>query len=137
MEQKTTNTRNKKILLIGGIALLVILAVFLTLFLTGRGGTTGTKTITVDVVVADEVVETHKIKTDAEFLGQALLDNNIIEGTSNEFGMYITAVDGRAADDANQEWWCITKGGEMVMTGVDQTPIEDGDSYELTLTVGW
>ena len=44
---------------------------------------------------------------------------------------------GRVADDAKQEWWCLTKGGEMWMNGVDTTEIADGDAYEFTLTVGW
>ena len=37
----------------------------------------------------------------------------------------------------NQEWWCFTKGGEMLMTGVDDTMIADGEQYEATFTVGW
>ena len=31
----------------------------------------------------------------------------------------------------------VTKGGEMLMTGVDDTMIADGESYEITLTTGW
>ena len=31
----------------------------------------------------------------------------------------------------------VTKSGEMVNTGADQTPIADGDAFELTLTVGY
>ena len=37
----------------------------------------------------------------------------------------------------NQEWWCFTKNGETLMTGVDDTMIADGEHYEATLTVGW
>ena len=40
-------------------------------------------------------------------------------------------------DDANQEWWCFTKGGESVNTGVDSTPVADGDAFEITFTVGY
>ena len=43
-------------------------------------------------------------------------------------------VDGVEADDSKSQWWCITKDGEQVNTGVDATPIEDGDHYELTLS---
>ena len=46
-------------------------------------------------------------------------------------------VNGVTADDAQQQWWCFTKGGEMVNTGVDDTPIADGDTFEITLTTGW
>ena len=44
---------------------------------------------------------------------------------------------GVTADDANQEWWCFTKGGEMLETGVDSTPIADSDTFEITLTQGY
>ena len=59
------------------------------------------------------------------------------DGTQSEFGLYITTVDGYTADESAQEWWCLTKGGQSVNTGVDSTPIADGDAFELTLTTGW
>ena len=36
-----------------------------------------------------------------------------------------------------QEWWKLTKGGEMVNSSADSTPIADGDHFELTFTVGY
>ena len=50
---------------------------------------------------------------------------------------YTEKFDGVAIDDSLQQWWCVTKGGESVNTGVDTTPIEDGDHFELTLTTGY
>ena len=61
----------------------------------------------------------------------------LIAGDESEYGLFVKTVDGETADDANQEWWCFTKGGEMLMTGVDDTMIADGEQYEATLTVGW
>ena len=49
----------------------------------------------------------------------------------------VETVDGETADEGNQEWWCLTKGGEMWNYGVDDTQIEDGDAFEFTLTVGY
>ena len=46
-------------------------------------------------------------------------------------------MDGETVDDAKQEWWCFTKGGEMMMTGVDDSMIADGEHYEIVFTVGW
>ena len=46
-------------------------------------------------------------------------------------------MDGETADESKQEWWKLTKEGEMVNTGADVTPIADGEHYELTLTVGY
>ena len=52
-------------------------------------------------------------------------------------GLYVTTVDGVTADDGNQEWWCFTLNGETINTGVDTTPIADGDHFEITLTTGY
>lgn len=44
-----------------------------------------------------------------------------------EYGLYIETVDGVTADASNQEWWCITKGGETLNTSADLTPIAEGN----------
>lgn len=61
-------------------------------------------------------------------------EEKLVEGTQGEYGLYIETVDGVTADAANQEWWCITKDGEMLNTSADLTPIADGEHYELTLS---
>ncbi len=96
----------------------------------------GAKTITVQIVY-DDVSKTVEINTDAEYLRGALEEKELISGTESEYGLFVKIVDGRTADDAKQEWWCFTKGGETVMTGVDTTPIADGDAFEVTLKAGY
>ena len=34
--------------------------------------------------------------------------------------------------DINQRYWSLTKNGEYMMTGMDMTPIADGEHYEIT-----
>jgi hypothetical protein len=97
----------------------------------------GSKEITVEVVIPDEETKEFTMNTDAEYLSQALEERNLIKGDSSEFGLFITEVNGHAADSTKQEWWCITKNGEDVLTGADQTPIADGEQYELTLKTGY
>lgn len=80
---------------------------------------------------------TKTISTDAEFLRGALEQENLIAGDESQYGLFVKTVNGITADDANQEWWCFTKGGETLFTGVDTTPIADGDKFEITLTVGY
>ena len=63
-----------------------------------------------------------------------LLDNKLVDGYEGAYGLFITTVDGEMADDSQKQWWCITKSNEMVNTSAEQTPINDGDQYELTLT---
>ena len=43
----------------------------------------------------------------------------------------------KAIGEAKEEWWCFTKDGEDVMTGVDSTPVADGDHFEITLKTGY
>ncbi len=96
----------------------------------------GAKTITVQMVY-DDVVTSVTIQTDAEFLRGALEEKSLIAGDESEYGLFVKTVNGRTADDAKQEWWCFTKGGETLMTGVDSTPIADGEVFEVTLKVGY
>ena len=97
----------------------------------------GTITIVAEVTHKDGSSKEFTIQTDAANLRAALEQENLIQGDESEYGLYVKTVDGETADDAAQEWWCFTRGGEMLMTGVDDTEISDGDHYEIVLTVGW
>ena len=77
------------------------------------------------------------ITTEAENLRAALEQEKLVEGEESEFGLFVKTVDGETVNDADQEWWCLTKGGEMWNNGVDTTEISDGDAYEFTFTVGY
>ena len=93
--------------------------------------------ITVKVIHGDGSEKEFPISTTAENLGDALVEEGLVEGEESSYGLFITTVDGETADDSNQEWWCLTKGGEMWNYGADSTEISDGDTFELTLTVGY
>lgn len=120
-------------------ALMALIAVFTTTYLLARkhNSAEGEKALRVDVIVGGETVRTLNFRTDALYLRQALEEQNLIEGEETAFGLMVKTVDGRAADDGLLEWWRFTKGGEMLFTGVDDTPVADGDRFEITLTVGW
>jgi hypothetical protein len=128
--------KKKKIIL--ALAALVAVAAVLTgvYLLTRQPAQAGLKHITVKITV-NESERTAQIDTEQEMLGAALTDEKIIEGEQGPYGLYVTAVDGYTADEGAQEWWCFTKGGEELSTGVDQTPIADGDQFEITLKTGW
>lgn len=130
--------KEKKKVIIAIVALIAAIAVFAGVYFAfGRPETSaGSKTVTIEVAAPD-YSNTHKIKTDAEFLGDALKEEGIIEGEESQYGLFITSVDSIKADDSKQQWWCITKGGADVMTGADITPIADGDTFELTLKEGY
>lgn len=94
----------------------------------------GSKTVKV-VVEAEEKKVTFTIATDAEMLGDALLEYELVEGEEGEYGLYIQAVNGMTADyDVDKSYWAFYQDGEYMMTGVDVTPFADGDQYELVYT---
>lgn len=130
--------KEKKKVIIAIVALIAAVAVFAGIYFAfGRPETNaGSKTLTIEVIAPD-YSKTHEIKTDAEFLGEALKEEGIIEGEESQYGLFITSVDSIKADDSKQQWWCITKGGADVMTGADSTPIADGDTFEFTLKEGY
>lgn len=96
-----------------------------------------TKEITLKVVHGDGSEKEFPVSTTAETLGEALEAEGLIAGEESSYGLFVTTVDGETVDEGNQEWWCLTKGGGMVTTGVDSTEVSDGDVYELTFTVGY
>ena len=128
-----------KKLLIGLVALIAVVAVMAGCWLAfgPKAGPAGAKEIGVTVVYADQTQDEFTIDTDAEYLRGALEQENLIAGDESEYGLFVTEVNGVKADDAKEEWWCFTQDGEALMTGVDSTPIADGDHFEITLTVGY
>lgn len=100
-------------------------------------GTQGDKQLVVEVIHADGSTKDFTIDTDSENLRGALEQEDLIEGDNSSYGLYVTTVDGERTDESKREWWCFTKDGEMLMTGVDDTMIQDGEHYEITFTAGW
>lgn len=118
------------------VFVLVIAALLGVYLITREKPNENVKTVSVEIVY-DDTDKTVSLSTDAEYLGEALIENGLIEGEENAYGLFVTAADGRTADSDKQEWWGLTKDGEFVDTGVYMTVINDGDKYELTLQIGW
>lgn len=125
----------KRVLRILSLVLLFVLC--FTVFTSCVDKNDDEKTVTLKVFKRDGSVETFVVTTTAEYLGEAFNDEGIYSGEEGAYGLYITTVLGDTADVSKEEWWCITKGGETVLTGIDSTPIADGDVFELTLIIGW
>ena len=70
------------------------------------------------------------IHTDAKTVGDALLEQNLIEGDDSEYGLYVKTVNGVTADyDTDGTYWAFYINDEYASTGVDSTPVTDGDIY--------
>lgn len=130
--------KNKKPVAVGAAVLAVLLIVFGAIWFATRPGTQeGSKTITVEVVHRDGSKNTFTYHTDEEYLADVLLAEGLVEGTqSEEFGLYIDAVDGEVADyAADGAYWALYQGGEYATLGVSSLPVADGDHFSLVYTV--
>ncbi len=94
-------------------------------------------TITVQIKGSDGNVTYFVITTKAEFLRGALEQEALIEGDESEYGLYVKVVNGERADyDKDGAYWSFLKNGEYLMSGVDTTPIADGDIFAIEYTKG-
>ena len=129
--------KNKKIILAAG-ALVLVAALMLGAWFALRPKTQeGDKDLTIKVIHKDKSEKVFEVSTDEEYLGPVLVAKEIVVDNQSAYGLYILTADGETVNEANQEWWCVTKGGESLMTGADETPVADGDTFELTFTVGY
>ncbi|MDF2542990.1 MAG: hypothetical protein K0S47_2708 [Herbinix sp.] len=129
MKQKRS-TKQIVILVAALVAVIAILAVVYTVF--KPEGTKGSKEIVAEVIIPGQDSKEFTIKTDALFLREALEEIDLIKGSESEYGLFVTDVNGVTASE--KEWWAFTLNGEMLTTGVDDTPVNDGDHFEITLT---
>lgn len=120
-----------------GLFVIMVLLLFLFFKKNNNSSAAGVKEITVQVIIPEEEIQEFVITTEAETLREALEEKQLIKGETGTYGFFITEVNGRKADESKQEWWCITKDGEEVFTGVDMIKIQDKDKYELTLMKGY
>lgn len=129
--------KNKKVILAAAALVLVAALMFGAWFAMRPETQEGNKDLTIKVIHKDKSEKVFEVSTDEEYLGPVLVAKEIVEDNQSTWGLYILTADGETVNEANQEWWCITKSGEALMTGADETPVADGDTFELTFTVGY
>ncbi len=72
------------------------------------------------------------VSTDKETVGEALLENELIEGEESEYGLFIKKVNGITADyDVDKTYWAFYINGGYATSGVDSTRINPDDTYML------
>ena len=132
--------KNKKTIIAVILLAVLVAALVLVWHFFGPDSETNSfdKTVTVTVIHGDGSEKEFVIGTNEEYLRGALEQEKLVEGGESEFGLFITAVDGETADDASEQWWCVCDSdGNMLMTGVDTTPINDGDAFQIVLKTGY
>lgn len=84
----------------------------------------------VNGVAKDGGKVTFTVKTDADTVGKALLDQGVIAGEDSSYGLYVKTANGITLDyDTDGMYWAFYINGEYAQTGVDATGVEDGAVY--------
>ncbi len=127
--------KDKK-LIIALIALVAVAAVMVgVLLITDPFASQGTKTFTVTVIHGDGTEKVFTYRTTEEYLGAVLYAEGLIVESASA-GMFDT-VDGEKAEwNVDQSYWAFYIGEDYAATGVDTTPIRDGDTFKLVYTRG-
>ena len=84
-------------------------------------------------VTGHEGTKNFDFRTNAETLGDALMEQKLIDADEGPYGLWVTAVFGEEADSANNEYWMFYKDGVELSTGVSDTYIADGEHYEARI----
>ena len=119
------------------VALVALVAILVGVYFATRPETTaGMKSFTVEIVHKDGTSKKLEMKSDAEYLGEALDEKGLIEYEEGPYGKFILKADGeKAVYEEDNAYWGFFIGEEYAMLGVDQTPIEEGKVYKLVYTV--
>lgn len=134
---ETKKTSGKK--WAGVIALAAAVIILAAVFLVFREKPVeGSKNITVEVVGSAQTTATYQIKTDAQYLRQALeeAEGLTLSGTQGEYGMMVDTVNNERADYAKDgAYWSFYVNGDYCNYGIDSQPVEDGDIFRIVYTV--
>ena len=97
----------------------------------------GTKAITIEVVNSKGESKVYELKTDAEYLAQAMDEAKGLEYTAVDgvYGLTVQSVNGESAVyDVDKAYWGFYVNGEYCNYGISQQPVNDGDAFKIEYT---
>lgn len=127
----------KKKVLLGLIPVAIIAVLAVIFFVFKPQVAAGSKKIEIDVVNDIGETRTYDVKTDAEYLRQAMEEAEGLEfsGEESEYGMMVTEINGVVADyNADQSYWAFYVNGDFCNYGIEQQPVTDGDIFRIEYT---
>ena len=131
----TMSKKTKKLIIAVAVLLVLVVGALLVWNHFKPVAAEGSKTVTVEVIHMDESQKEFVLKTDAATLHEALDEQKLIEGEDRGGFFMVLTVDGETADyNVDGSYWAMMQDGEWMMTGVDDTMIQDGDHYEFVFT---
>ena len=94
------------------------------------------KSFTFEVTELDGTKKEFQVKYDTEqSVGEALVNEKLISGEVGQYGLMVDTVNGQKYDyTADGAYWAFYVNGEYAMSGVDTTPIKDGEVYSFVAT---
>ena len=133
------NQKSNKKVIIGLVALAAVIAVLAVVYNVFRAKPVeGSKAITMEVVNKEKESKVYEVKTDAEYLKQAMEEAQglTFEGEESQYGMTIMSVNGETADyNTDGAYWSFYVNGEYCNYGVDSQPVMDGDKFLIQYEV--
>ena len=128
---------NKKVI-IGAVALVAVVAILAIVYVAFREKPVeGSKAITIEVTGKSGEMKEYQVRTDAEYLRQAMEETEglTFSGAESEYGLMVDTVNGDLADyNADGAYWGFYVNGEYCNNGIDTQPVEDGDVFGIVYT---
>ena len=126
----------KRILAAAALALLFA-ALALVYVTFGEKAVSGSKAITLSVINSAGEETAYSLKTDAQYLIQAMdeAEGLTYESSDGPYGLVIESINGeRAVYSESGAYWGFFVNGEYCNYGVSQQPVEDGDAFAIAYT---
>jgi hypothetical protein len=136
-----TNTSKKNFAaVIAAVIVVILIAVFALVYhFASPKAVEGAKALTIEVTDNNGDTTTYEVHTDAEYLRQAMEETEglTFSGTeSAEYGMMVETVNDVTADyNADGAYWAFYVDGEYCQYGIDQQPVNDGETYAIIYTI--
>lgn len=135
----TENKKSNKKVVIGVAVLVAVIALFAIIYCVFRAKPVeGSKEITIEVIDNEQASTTYELKTDAEYLRQAMeeADGLTFSGSESEYGLMVDTVNGVTADySVDGAYWSFYVNGEYCNYGIDSQPVLDGDDFTIKYEV--
>ena len=121
------------------VVIVLIIALGALYFVFREKPVEGSKSITIEVINSKSESVVYELKTDAEFLRQAMeeADGLTFNGSESEYGLMVNEVNGEIADfSVNGAYWSFNVNGTYCNYGIDTQPVLDGDAFSIVYTLG-
>ena len=138
---KANNKTSNKKMVIGVIVLAVIIALMALAYNAFREKPVqGSKEITIEVVNKAKESTTYELKTDAQFLREAMEEAKeqglTFETSEGQYGLVVNTVNGETADlNSGSAYWGFYVNDGYCNYGLDTQPVYDGDAFQIVYTI--